>query len=179
MIKLIFLLILFVSCRETVPDKKMHEVSLVVIDEKRTDSARPAVDTTFRITAEREAVVSFAKLHLGVPYKYASSDPEKGFDCSGFITYVYNHFNEVVPRSSVEFTNLGREVQRDKARAGDLILFTGTDSSDRTVGHMGIVVENSDSLRFIHSTSGRAWGVTITALNEYYSGRFVKVVDMY
>jgi cell wall-associated NlpC family hydrolase len=65
------------------------------------------------------------------------------------------------------------------ARKGDLILFTGTDRTVRIVGHMGIVTENTDSLRFIHSTSGRQYSVTVTALNEYYKGRFVKVIDIW
>lgn len=127
----------------------------------------------------RSEVVNFAKTLFGTPYLYASTDPAKGFDCSGFITYVFNHFNMQVPRSSVDFTNVGKEIPKQKARPGDLILFTGTDSSIRIVGHMGIVIDNSDSLRFIHSSSGKAMGVTITPLNKYYSGRFVKVIQIF
>lgn len=135
-----------------------------------------AVDTKKVSPAE---LVLYAKEFVGVPYKYASSDPQQGFDCSGFITYVFNHFGISVPRSSVDFTNVGTEVPKDKATTGDLILFTGTDSTVRIVGHMGIVTENNDTLRFIHSTSGKADGVTITALNNYYLGRFVKVVRFF
>lgn len=123
-------------------------------------------------------IVSFAETLQGVPYLYASSDPAKGFDCSGFITYVFNHFGLEVPRSSVDFTDKGIAVPLVQARRGDLILFTGTDSASGVVGHMGIVTENSDSLRFIHSSSGKANGVTITALNEYYLSRFVKVISV-
>lgn len=121
------------------------------------------------------ALVAYARQWMDVKYKYASSDPVEGFDCSGFISYVFNHFNIAVPRSSVEFTNKGKEVTEAQSRPGDLILFTGTDSTIRIVGHMGIVVSNTDSLRFIHSSSGKAHGVTITALNNYYRGRFVSV----
>lgn len=126
-----------------------------------------------------ENIVSFAKTLIGVPYKYASTDPKEGFDCSGFITYVFNHFDIKVPRSSVGFTNVGTPVDPQFARSGDLILFTGTDTLETHVGHMGIVTENTDSLRFIHSTSGRKYGVTITALNEYYQKRFVKVIRIF
>ena len=122
------------------------------------------------------AIVSFAETLKGIPYLYASSDPSKGFDCSGFITYVFNHFGLDVPRSSVEFTDKGITVPVEEAKRGDLILFTGTDSSSAVVGHMGIVTENSDSLRFIHSSSGKANGVTVTALNDHYQARFVKVI---
>ncbi|MFT4092487.1 MAG: C40 family peptidase [Niabella sp.] len=123
-------------------------------------------------------IVDFAETLKGTPYLYASSDPARGFDCSGFITYVFNHFGIAVPRSSVEFTNKGTEVPLQQAKRGDLILFTGTDSSSNIVGHMGIVTEHTDSLRFIHSSSGKANGVTVTALNSYYLSRFVKVITI-
>lgn len=126
-----------------------------------------------------EVIVSFAKTLQGVPYKYASSDPEEGFDCSGFITYVFNQFNISVPRSSIDFTNVGKEIDRKISKSGDLILFTGTDTTTTQVGHMGIVTENTDSLHFIHSTSGKKYGVTITSLNEYYLKRFVKVIRIF
>ena len=124
-------------------------------------------------------VVSYAKTLIGVPYLYGSTDPAKGFDCSGFITYVFKNFGIVVPRSSIDFTNVGKEVSAAQAREGDLILFTGTDSLDKFVGHMGIVVSNSDTLRFIHSTSGKQHGVTITPLSNYYKKRYVKTVRIF
>src|SRR4051812_31682311 len=37
-------------------------------------------------------LIAFSKTLKGIPYKYASTDPAAGFDCSGFITYVFNHF---------------------------------------------------------------------------------------
>ncbi len=127
-----------------------------------------------------DSIVAFARTLIGVPYLYASTDPAQGFDCSGFITYVFNHFNIKVPRSSVDFTNYGTEVAVENARPGDLILFTGTDSTIRIVGHMGIV-ENivEDKLYFIHSSSGKAMGVVISPLERYYLSRFVKVIRVF
>ena len=124
-------------------------------------------------------LVRFAKTLIGIPYKYASTDPSKGFDCSGFITYVFNHFQWEVPRSSVDFTNVGKQINLIDAKEGDLILFTGTNDSIRIVGHMGIITENFDTLRFIHSTSGRANGVTISNLENHYKKRFVKVIRIF
>lgn len=122
------------------------------------------------------ALVSFAETLIGTPYAWASSDPAKGFDCSGFISYVFAHFDITVPRSSIDFTNVGEEVTTGNARKGDIILFTGTDPLESTVGHMGLIVSNdADGLRFIHSTSGKEMGVTITPLNESYRKRFVSV----
>ncbi|OMP76639.1 hypothetical protein BW716_24100 [[Flexibacter] sp. ATCC 35208] len=121
-------------------------------------------------------VLRFAKTLKGTPYKYGSANPGVGFDCSGFITYVFNHFRIDVPRSSVGFTNEGRPVALAEAQPGDLILFTGTDSTVRTVGHMGIITQVGNRIVFIHSTSGKAYGVTETPLDKYYMGRFVKII---
>lgn len=127
-----------------------------------------------------EAIVSFAESLTGTPYLYGSTDPQKGFDCSGFITYVFNHFQIAVPRSSIDFTNVGKEISVEEAKRGDIILFTGTDSTERFVGHMGIITSNvNKELQFIHSTSGKAYGVTVTPFNQYYKGRFVKVVRIF
>ncbi len=81
-----------------------------------------------------DELVAFAKTLEHIPYKYASADPAQGFDCSGFITYVFNHFNITVPRVSADFTNVGTEIPITQAKEGDIILFTGTDSTIRTVG---------------------------------------------
>ena len=140
------------------------------------DTLAPSVTMLATKNLKADSLVAFAKTLIGVPYKYASTNPVQGFDCSGFITYVFNYFRINVPRSSVQFTNVGTTVPKQVAMPGDLILFTGTDTTETVVGHMGIVVNNTDSLRFIHASSGRANGVVITALNDYYNTRFVKVI---
>ncbi|NCD70223.1 C40 family peptidase [Mucilaginibacter agri] len=125
-------------------------------------------------------LVSFARTLAGIPYKYGSTDPQYGFDCSGFISYVFNHFGISVPRSSVDFTYVNHQIDVKDAQAGDLILFTGTDTTDRTVGHMGIIISpKGDAPRFIHSTSGKAYGVTETSLYPAYRSRFVKVLRIF
>jgi cell wall-associated NlpC family hydrolase len=127
-----------------------------------------------------QQLLAFATSLIGTPYKYGSIDPAAGFDCSGFITYVFNHFNISVPRSSVNFTGVEKEISIAEAKPGDIILFTGTDSAIRIVGHMGIISSVSNNeVQFIHSTSGKANGVTITPLNQYYQGRYVKTLRIF
>ena len=131
-------------------------------------------------TSNRMKSDKFAESLVGTPYVYASTNPGVGFDCSGFITYVFNHFKIAVPRSSVDFTNVGKTVEVKDAKRGDIILFTGTNPLERQVGHMGLVVSNNgDSLSFIHSSSGKAMGVTITPLNDYYKSRFVRITRIF
>ena len=126
------------------------------------------------------SVLDFARSLIGTPYRFASSDPGSGFDCSGFITYVFQHFDVAVPRSSKDFENIGTNISQQEALPGDLILFTGTDHNEKLVGHMGIITSNNaDNLSFIHSTSGKSNGVTISPLNDYYQSRFVKVIRIF
>jgi cell wall-associated NlpC family hydrolase len=144
------------------------------------DSIPPPPLIPVKENVDPDSIVAFSKTLIGVPYLYASTDPSKGFDCSGFITYVFNHFGIQVPRSSVDFTNYGRDITKEQSKPGDLILFTGTDSTIKIVGHMGIVESiDNDTLRFIHSTSGKLKGVVITPLGDYYKSRFVKLIRIF
>jgi len=125
-------------------------------------------------------LVTFARSLTGTPYKYGSTDPEQGFDCSGFVTCVFNHFDIRVPRPSVDFTFVNRVIDIKKAKPGDLILFMGSDSTTRIVGHIGIVVSNPGSdLKFIHATSRDDAGVTETALIRYYQVRYIKTIRVF
>jgi cell wall-associated NlpC family hydrolase len=125
-------------------------------------------------------LVAFAQSLEGIPYLYASADPARGFDCSGYITYVFNHFNIAVPRRSVDFTYVNRQIPLARAKTGDLVLFTGLDSTLRVPGHMGILIVSADkTLSFLHSTSGKAQGVTETPFNSYYSGRYLKTIRVF
>jgi cell wall-associated NlpC family hydrolase len=119
-------------------------------------------------------IVDFAETLIGVKYKYGSMDKQKGFDCSGFINYVFNHFHISVPRVSVDFTNAGINIPLEFSKPGDIILFTGSDAKSGIVGHMGIITENNNgNVKFIHASESR--GVMISGMNSYFLPRFVKV----
>ncbi len=140
--------------------------------------ARVPAKTTDRVN--RDSLVIFAKLLLGTPYLYGSTDPAKGLDCSGFINHVFNHFNVAVPRSSYEFGPLGIKRSLTTCQRGDLILFSGTNPLERDIGHIGIVCDFANGFpSFIHSSSGKANGVTITSMeNKFYQERLMDVIDI-
>ncbi len=130
-------------------------------------------------SVRRDELLAFARTLLGAPYRYASADPVRGFDCSGYVNYVFQHFGIPVPRMSRDFAAIGENVPFDNALPGDLILFTGTDMTRREVGHLGIVEGYEDGvLTFLHSSSGNRRGVTRTPMQAYYVHRFVKVVRL-
>lgn len=127
----------------------------------------------------RDSLVNFATKQLLVPYKYASCDPAIGFDCSGFVFYVFQHFNIPSPRTSSAFEKAGKKISLKEVQKGDILVFTGTDASIRKGGHVGIVLSVGDSIKFIHSSSGTANGVCISALEEnHYSKRFLVARDL-
>jgi cell wall-associated NlpC family hydrolase len=125
------------------------------------------------------SLIDFAKSMLGIPYRYATSNPKVGFDCSGFVSYVFSNFGFKVPRSSVEFSSTGKEVSLGNAKVGDVLIFTGSNPRVRRIGHVGIIYSIDDEgIKFIHASSGKAHGVTITSLDGYYKSRFIKAVTI-
>lgn len=130
-------------------------------------------------TIDRDSIISYAKQYLGIHYLYAGNDPKKGFDCSGFVNYVFKHFDVSVPRSSSGYKNLGVSKKAEDFKVGDVLVFYGY--KNRTVvGHVGIICEaNGMSSKFIHASSGKAGSVTISDLDsDHYSKRYYKCVDV-
>ncbi len=130
-------------------------------------------------SASSETLIDFAKSMLGIRYRYATSNPKIGFDCSGFVSYVFSNFGFKVPRSSREFSGAGKETTLENAKVGDVLIFTGSNSRVRRIGHVGIVYSiDQDGIKFIHASSGKAHSVTITELNGHYRNRFMKIVSI-
>jgi murein DD-endopeptidase / murein LD-carboxypeptidase len=141
--------------------------------------ARPAKTYLDTDSIPADSILQFAESLIGTRYRPASSDPLRGFDCSGFVSYVFKKFNFNVPRSSCEFINVGEKIKLEDAKPGDIILFTGTKKHTRRIGHIGIVLYNGgDDFKFIHSTSGKEYSVTITAMDKTYKHRFVQIIRL-
>jgi len=126
-----------------------------------------------------DSLINFAQTLIGTRYRPATSDPLLGFDCSGFVHYVFKYFNMEVPRSSGDFIDAGEKIKLEDARPGDVIVFTSPTHKHR-IGHVGIVVHNGgdDDFKFIHSTSGKEYGVTITTMDDTYRRRFVQIIRL-
>lgn len=120
-----------------------------------------------------DSLVDIAKAQLGVPYKWATSNPGKSFDCSGFTAHVYGSLDITDCRSSKGYANIGEKIMLSDVRKGDCLLFAGTTPGSKTVGHVGIVIENNENgIQFIHcSSSKKHFGVVIT---DYESSGYPK-----
>jgi peptidoglycan DL-endopeptidase CwlO len=86
-------------------------------------------------------VSKYARKFLGVPYRWGGGSPRSGFDCSGFVAYVYRHFGVELPHYTFAQFERGRHVSRRRLRPGDLVFF------DR-LNHVGLYVGHG---RFIHA----------------------------
>ena len=104
---------------------------------------------------------------VGTPYRYGGNTPDSGFDCSGLVRYVFKQSNDIdLPRTSVEMSRVGEQVDKKDLQPGDLVFFN---TLRRTFSHVGIYVGEG---RFIHSP--RAGGVVrIEDMRQaYWAQRF-------
>lgn len=104
-------------------------------------------------------IISTAKKFIGTPYVYGGESP-KGFDCSGYLQYVFKKNNIDLPRTADKQYELGRKVPVKKLQPGDLVFFA-TDAKE--ISHCGIYLGQD---QFIHSSSSR--GVRIDKLDNVY-----------
>lgn len=117
-------------------------------------------------------IAATAQEYLGVRYVYGGASA-KGFDCSGFTMYVFSLYGYSLPHSATsQWNNSGTYVAREDLQPGDLVLFCDPSRSNgKACSHVGIYIGDGD---FIHASSGRSRGVTISSLSEnYYDGYYV------
>lgn len=121
-----------------------------------------------------EVIVKTAMRYIGVPYRSGNSSP-KGFDCSGFTSYVYKQFSIFLNRDSRSQYTQGTPVSKvADLRAGDLVFWKGSNRNGG-VGHVGIVTEVSKttgSFKFVHAAVHG--GIRVSDSREaYYNNRYV------
>lgn len=112
-------------------------------------------------------IIETGKKYMGVPYVFGGSTP-KGFDCSGFTSYVFKQHGITLPRATTGQATAGTRVSKAELQAGDLVIFSNT--YKKGPSHVGIYMGNG---QFIHASSVRSGGVVISNLSEsYYINHF-------
>jgi cell wall-associated NlpC family hydrolase len=114
----------------------------------RTSRTTWPVSTTTSASGAARRVVPTAEQYIGVPYKYGGTSPRTGFDCSGFVQYVYGIQGVDLPRTSRQMAGAGIAVEPSTRSlvVGDLMLF----QQGGRISHVAIYAGNG---RFIHSSS--------------------------
>lgn len=111
-------------------------------------------------------ICEYGAKFLGTTYRYGGASPS-GFDCSGFVGYVFQQNGYSLPRTAAAIYGVGSPVDKSNLRPGDLVFFKGPGAS--CINHVGIYVANN---QFIHSSSGKVYGVTYSALDGPYYGQY-------
>ena len=112
---------------------------------------------------------------VGVPYRYGGADPQRGFDCSGLVSYVHGLEGVSVPRTAAAQFAAARRVEVADLRAGDLVFYRLVPGS-RAVTHVGIYTGQG---RFVHAPqTGRLVG-TASVDDPYYRERFAGAGRLY
>lgn len=114
----------------------------------------------------REVLINAISL-TGIRYKFGGNSPETGFDCSGFVRYVYQQAtNLTLPHGARAISQLGKTIPKNELQPGDLVFFNTLRS---TFSHVGIYLGNN---RFIHSPSSGG-GVRVEDMQSaYWSKRY-------
>jgi len=127
--------------------------AITTVEETSPIHRLPIHFTSLNDDNSRATLVKEAKKLLGSKYKYGGTSP-KGFDCSGFISYVYQKIDLSLPRSSSAQSQKGKKITAGAAKAGDLLFFKF--SKKGKIAHVAMVLSNDDKgLEVIHSTTSK------------------------
>lgn len=137
----------------------LNPILVIKEQEKSEPDQLPQTDSL------RTQLLSFASKFVGIPYVYAGENPTTGFDCSGFVLYVYKHIGVELPHSAQLQSELnGKTLSLDEAKPGDLIFFGRRDGDKWRTQHAGIFYGNENGEpKVIHCVSR---GVSIDGNNS-------------
>ena len=150
-------------------------------DAPAPDKAQSSVATEAAITASSEMlteslskgmhIVSEASKYMGIPYRWGGTSPQTGFDCSGFVQFIFRHtLNIKLPRMPVDMSRLGARVSREELAPGDLVFFN---TRGGRFTHVGIYVNDS---QFIHAPMPGTRVMVSRMDSTYYRHRFTYAV---
>lgn len=134
--------------------------------ETPADPAPTPATPTFTVRQPVAAIISSALSFRGIPYRNGGSDPT-GFDCSGFVQYVYAMHGTGLPRDVHNQYRIGREVDRKDVKPGDLVFF---ETVSRGASHVGLAIGGGE---FVHAPSSRGVVRVEKLTSSYWATRFV------
>jgi cell wall-associated NlpC family hydrolase len=156
------------SACEILMDHNESHISLISkIHQKISALDESKESNVTKSSSKVEKLIALAKSKMGNSYEPAKAGPNH-FDCSGFVYYVFTNNGISIPRSSRTQSKSGKKLKRKELKRGDMLFF---DTHERKhINHSGIYLGDG---KFIHSSSGKAYGVTISELDKgFYKDKF-------
>lgn len=133
--------------------------------------APPPAPVVSQVSEEQAQHVTINALGLvGTPYRYGGNTPQGGFDCSGFIQYVFTLVTNSqvrLPRSTAQWAAATEPVQAERMQRGDLVFFN---TSGAPFSHMGLYVGEG---QFVHAPSTGGTVRKAELANRYFAARYL------
>lgn len=144
----------------------------------RREKVNPAPERVSGPTASvRQQLVSQAETLLGIRYKYGGNTPKEGFDCSGFVKYLYNDQGLSIHRVSRDQATQGAPIDPARARPGDLVFYRR--GPNQPVFHVSMIVAAAPGeIWVIHPTSSRGVIRENILASSYWKPKIYNVRDL-
>lgn len=154
----------------------LFSVSIVsaVFSQTENSSKKALQVDVNRYFASVDSMISLGKKYLGVRYLYGGNTP-KGFDCSGFVSYLFGTHGFQVAKASRELALFGSEINLECVQPGDLAFFKGRSTKSSDVGHVALVINViGDRWDIIHATVHKGVWIDHDVMKiDYYKQRFL------
>jgi hypothetical protein len=138
---------------------------------------RPSRSMSMEMLQLRDEIVDYAQSFVGTRYRYASRNPEVGFDCSGFTSFILKKFDTSVSTSSSMQSLQGIRIPLSEVVPGDLLFFGRRGRS--SIQHVAMVVENTPGgIVCVHSTTSRGVVVENVSTSAYWRPRILFARDV-
>ncbi|MDD5406585.1 MAG: C40 family peptidase [Sulfurovaceae bacterium] len=156
---ILMLLTCFVNAETTIESNELNEQNDLSYQPKENN----ATDNMSKV----DKLILLAKSKLGSSYEPTKAGPDH-FDCSGFVYYIFTTIGISIPRTSIDQSESGKKLSREELEKGDILFF---DTYERNhVNHSGVYLGDG---KFIHASSGKAYGVIISDLDKgFYLDKF-------
>jgi cell wall-associated NlpC family hydrolase len=173
-VEYILLTVMIIFTAVLIPDihSQTHYTPKFTLPVKNDSIARDSVKTVACREFIIDSVITFGKKFLGLHYKSGGATPQ-GFDCSGYVSYLFHKYGYILPHSSSGMSTVGEKIDIKQAKPGDLICFKGRSTKTNRVGHVALIIQaDSGQITMMHSCHR---GVMIEKYNSsaYYKARFM------
>jgi len=140
------------------------------LTKKKSPKIASSTKKNRNINFYKNKIIKEAKKFLGGRYIWGGTTP-KGFDCSGYVKYVYAKAGINLPRTAYQQSMVGKTVKKSKLKKGDLLFFLTDKKRHIPITHVGLYIGND---KFIHAASKKE-GIIISRLSKSkYNKFFVK-----
>ncbi len=144
-------------------------VAAAAVEDEKTEQGSGQDQKASRASSRSaESIIDYAKRFIGVKYVWGGTTA-KGFDCSGFVKYVYNHFDVSLSRNSVAQAKNGTYIKKEDLLPGDLVFFD-TNGGKNRINHVGIYIGGG---KMIHSSSSHNGVVISTISSGFYAKSYM------